>query len=66
VTNRIAESDINVMALVKGTERYVFLWEDGQEAALMNRLGQFAANPSLSFTWYDAATCRQRVMRVSD
>mgnify|MGYP000273026517 CR=1 FL=1 len=47
--------DINVLALVKGTERYVFLYDDSSRAETLRVLGRFASNPELSFTWYDAA-----------
>ena len=43
--------DINVLALVKGAERYVFL--------------RFASNPDLSFTWYDAAVLSQKIRQES-
>lgn len=53
--------DINVLALVKGTERYVFLYDDSSRAEALRVLGRFASNPELSFTWYDAAVLSQRV-----
>jgi hypothetical protein len=46
--------DINVIALVKGGERYVFLYDDDSRAEAISVLGKFAANPELSFSWYDA------------
>ncbi len=53
--------DINVLALVKGRERYIFLYEDSQRAETLRILGRFASNPELSFTWYDAAVLSQKV-----
>jgi hypothetical protein len=53
--------DINVLALVKGRERYIFLYEDSQRAEALRALGRFASNPELSFTWYDAAVLSQKV-----
>ena len=47
--------DINVLALVKGAERYVFLYDDASRAETLRTLGRYASNPELSFTWYDAA-----------
>jgi hypothetical protein len=55
--------DINVLALVKGKERYVFLYEDSQRAAALRALGRTAANSELSFTWYDAAVLSQKLRR---
>jgi hypothetical protein len=48
-------SDLNVLALVKGPENYVFLYDDISRAEALRLLGRFASNPDLSFTWYDAA-----------
>ena len=53
--------DINVIALVKGNERYVFLFDDDSRGAALRTLGRYASNPDLSFTWYDAAVLSQRI-----
>jgi hypothetical protein len=53
--------DINVLALVKGKERYLFLYDDSQQAEVLRALGRHASNPDLSFTWYDAAVLSKRV-----
>ena len=53
--------DINVLALVKGTERYVFLYDDTSRAETLRTLGRYASNPELSFTWYDAAVLSQKI-----
>jgi hypothetical protein len=57
--------DINVLALVKGTERYVFLYDDTSRAETLRTLGRFASNPELSFTWYDAAVLSQKIRQDS-
>ena len=53
--------DINVLALVKGSERYVFLYDDASRAETLKTLGRYASNPDLSFTWYDAAVLSQKI-----
>ncbi len=53
--------DINVLALVKGRERYVFLYDDSQRAQALRTLGRFASEPELSFSWYDAAVLSQKL-----
>ena len=53
--------DINVLALVKGEERYVFLYDDDNRSEALRILGRFASNPELSFTWYDAAVLSQKI-----
>ncbi len=57
--------DINVLALVKGSERYVFLYDDDRRADALRVLGRFASNPELSFTWYDAAVLSQKIRQES-
>lgn len=55
------KQDINVLALVKGNERYIFLFDDQHRADALRTLGKFASNPELSFSWYDAAVLSQRI-----
>ena len=57
--------DINVLALVKGDERYVFLYDDDNRAETLRTLGRYASNPDLSFTWYDAAVLSQKIRQES-
>jgi hypothetical protein len=57
------ERGINVIALVKDAERYIFLYDHESTAALMQTLGRFAGDPDLSFSWYDAAVLSQKVRR---
>ncbi|MBS0208562.1 MAG: hypothetical protein JSS27_06360 [Planctomycetes bacterium] len=52
---------MNVVALVKGEERYVFLYDETSRAETLRTLGRFASNPDLSFSWYDAAVLSQRI-----
>jgi hypothetical protein len=63
--NTDVNQDINVLALVKGSERYVFLYDDGSRAETLRMLGRYASNPDLSFTWYDAAVLSQKVRQES-
>jgi len=59
------EHDINVLALVKGSERYIFLYDDSRRAETLRTLGRYASNPELSFTWYDAAVLSQKVRQTA-
>lgn len=58
-------NDINVLAFVKGEERYLFLYKDETRSETLKTLGRFASNPELSFSWYDAAVLSQRVRAES-
>ena len=57
--------DINVLALVKGSERYIFLYDDLRRAETLRTLGRYASDPDLSFTWYDAAVLSQKIRQES-
>jgi hypothetical protein len=56
---------VNVLALLKGEERYVFLYDDQSINQVLQTLGRYAADPELSFSWYDAAILSQRVRQLS-
>lgn len=58
--------ELNVLALVKDTERFIFLYDEESSDVLLQQLGQFAADKDLSFTWYDAAVLSQKVRRLRD
>jgi hypothetical protein len=58
--------DINVLALVKGAERYIFLFDDEHRSEALRTLGRFASNPDLSFTWYDAAVLSQKIRQTAE
>ena len=56
---------VNVLALVKDSERYVFLYDEESAATLLRTLGQYASDRELSFSWYDAAVLSQKVRRLA-
>ena len=58
-------NDINVLALVKNKERYIFLYDDDNRAETLRTLGRYASNPELSFTWYDAAVLSQKIRQTA-
>lgn len=58
---QLAPSDITTMALLKGEERYIFLYDDDHKADVLRVFGRFAGNPELSFSWADAAVMSQKV-----
>ena len=58
---KVVNDDINVLALIKGKERYIILYDDSQRAEALRMLGRHASNPELSFSWYDAAVLSQKI-----
>lgn len=53
--------EVNVLALTKGSERYVFLFNERNREQLFRRFAEHASNRELSFTWYDAAVLSRKV-----
>jgi hypothetical protein len=62
----MSQQGINVLALLKGGERYVFLYDDRSADQLLQTLGRYAADPELNFSWYDAAVLSQRIRKLRD
>lgn len=48
------QREFNVLALLKGHERYVFVYDDESHEQLLTAFRDQAADPRLSFTWFDA------------
>lgn len=46
--------EFNVLALLKGNERYVFVYDDDSRDELIGTFRDQAADPLLTFTWFDA------------
>jgi hypothetical protein len=57
-------SEINVVALVRGEEQYIFMFDEANRTETLRMLGRYAADPQLSFTWYDAAIMSQKVREL--
>ncbi|MCA9035831.1 MAG: hypothetical protein KDA91_11915 [Planctomycetaceae bacterium] len=55
---------VNVLALVRDGHRFVFLYDDNSVETVLATLSEYASDPDLEFTWYDAAVLAQRVRRL--
>ncbi len=53
--------DVNVLALVKGEERFIFLYTDQNKGETLRTLGRYASDPEMNFSWYDAAVLSQKL-----
>jgi hypothetical protein len=47
--------EYNVLALIKGDERYVYVYDDGSRQPLLDAFEAQAADPELSLNRFDAA-----------
>ena len=55
------DQEINVLALVTGEERFIFLFDDMNRDETLRQLARFAADPEIEFSWYDAAMLSQKI-----
>ena len=59
------KQEVNVLAMVKGEERYIFLYDDENRVETLRMLGRYAADPQLSFSWYDAAVMSKKIRELA-
>jgi hypothetical protein len=50
----ILAQEFNVLALVKGQERYIFVYDDESRHHVIDTFRDQAADPNLSLNWFDA------------
>ncbi|MDE0863790.1 MAG: hypothetical protein OSA98_08380 [Rubripirellula sp.] len=55
------DKEVNVLALVKGEEKFIFLFDDENRDETLRQLAKFAADPELDFGWYDAAMLSHKI-----
>jgi hypothetical protein len=60
-SGREPPQELNVVAMVKGDEQYVFVYTDDFQTATLRLLGRFAADPDLSLNWDDAAALSTKI-----
>ncbi len=47
--------EFNVLALLKGEEKYIYVYDDDSRALLLDAFRDQAADPAVNFSWFDAA-----------
>jgi hypothetical protein len=52
--------EFNVLALIKGNERYVFVYDDDSRPELIDTFRDQAADPRLNLNWFDAAVLTEK------
>ena len=52
---------MNVLALVRDEHRFIFLYDDNSIDTVLATLSEYASDPEMEFSWYDAAILAQRV-----
>jgi hypothetical protein len=52
--------EFNVLALIKGEERYIYVYDDSSRESLLDAFRDNAADPGLNFSWFDAAVLTEK------
>jgi hypothetical protein len=52
--------DLNVLALFKGRERFIFVYDDASREELIAAVRDAAADPTVAINWFDAAVLTER------
>ena len=52
--------EINVLALIKGEERFVYVYDDASRQTLIEAFRDQAADPRLNFSWFDATVLAEK------
>jgi hypothetical protein len=58
--------ELNVLALFKGSERYLFVYDDDSRDELIDDIRDKAADPAIPINWFDAAILTERVRNHQD
>ena len=46
--------EVNVLALIKGEEHFIFVYDDASRPQLIENFRDLAANPEVNLSWFDA------------
>ena len=65
-TEELPLSAFNILALIKGNERYVFIYDDDSREPLLHAFQADAADPELSFSRYDAAVLTEKAREQAE
>jgi hypothetical protein len=64
MSQSLPKDQVGIVTLVRGEEKYVFVFQPERRTELLRLLGRYAADPNLSFNWYDAAVLSQRIREM--
>ena len=57
---RIVQHELSVLALIRGKERYVYVYDDDSRVELIEAIRVQAASTKYRLSWYDAAVLTER------
>ena len=54
------QHELSVLALIKGRERFIYVYDDDSRERLIDTIRDQAADPTVSVSWFDAAALTER------
>jgi len=54
------QSELNVLALIKGKDRFVFVYDDDSRESLIEHFRHQASNPKCGLSWFDAMVLTEK------
>lgn len=52
--------EVNVLVMVKGREKYIYVYDEVSLPELFEAFGRHAADPQMNLSWFDAGVLRRR------
>lgn len=52
--------ELNILALVKGNEHYIYVYDDDSRSQLIDVFRDQAADPGTNFNWFDASVMTEK------
>lgn len=62
----IAAREVNVLALIKGDEHYVFVYDEPSREMLLRLFREQAADSGFGLTWFDAAVLTEKAREQAE
>jgi hypothetical protein len=54
------QHDLSILALIKGRDRYFYVFDDSSLDRLIETIREHAASPAVSLSWFDAKILTER------
>lgn len=58
--------ELSVLALIRGKERFIYVYDDASREDLVGAIRAQAADPTVSLSWYDAAVLVERARQQTE
>lgn len=60
------QQELSVLALIRGKERFLYVYDDASRDVLVEAIRSQAADTTVSLTWFDAAVLTERARQQAN